>query len=98
MAARLPKIFFTTAAPTFALFRLLSFHWSSRKHEGADAGVGHRRFDRLSCGIAGLRLEQIGLPVSEEMPVELSHVSHGVPLDGKRQRLVAHQSGLHITR
>ena len=49
MAARFPKILFTTAAPIFALFRLLGLHWSSRKHEAADAGVRDRRFDRLSC-------------------------------------------------
>ena len=48
-AVRFPKILFTTAAPIFALLRLLRLHWYSRKYEAADAGVRDRRFDRLSC-------------------------------------------------
>jgi hypothetical protein len=48
MAARLPKILFTTTTPIFALFRFLSLHWSSRKHDAADARVRDRRFDRFS--------------------------------------------------
>ena len=71
MAARLPKILFTTTAPIFALFRLLSLHWSSRKHEAADAGVRDRRFDRLSCmGLPDSSLEQIAQGRS-------SHISYG---------------------
>ena len=79
MAARLPKILFTTAAPIFALFRFLSLHWSSRKHEAADAGVRDRRFDRFSffMRLPDLSLEQIGLGVTEDLSVELSHVSQG---------------------
>jgi hypothetical protein len=49
MAIRLPKILFTTMAPIFALFRFLSLHWSSRKHEATMPGVRDRRFDRLFC-------------------------------------------------
>ena len=75
MAARLPKVLFTTTAPIFALFRFLSLHWSSRKHEAADAGVRDRRFDRFSfMGLPDLSLEQIGLGVSEVLSVEL-HIS-----------------------
>ena len=48
MAARLPKILFTTTAPIFALFRFLSLHWSSRKHDAADGWVRDLRFDRFS--------------------------------------------------
>ena len=63
MAARFPKILFTTAAPIFALFRFLGLHWSSRKHEAADTGVRDRRFDRLSCmGLPDSALEEIDLP------------------------------------
>jgi hypothetical protein len=55
MAIRFSKILFTTTAPIFALFRFLSLHWSSRKHEAADAEVRDRRFDRFFFyGIAGL--------------------------------------------
>ena len=75
MAARFPKILFTTTAPIFALFRFLSLHWSSRKHEAADAGVRDRRFDRFSfMGLPDLSLEQIGLGVSQDLSVEL-HMS-----------------------
>ena len=75
MAARFPKILFTTTAPIFALFRFLSLHWSSRKHEAADAGVRDRRFDRFSfMGLPDLSLEQIGLGVTEDLSVEL-HIS-----------------------
>ena len=75
MAARLPKILFTTTAPIFALFRFLSLHWSSRKHEAADARVRDRRFDRFSfMGLPDLSLEQIGLGVSQDLSVEL-HMS-----------------------
>jgi hypothetical protein len=75
MAARFPKILFTTTAPIFALFRFLSLHRSSRKHGAADAGVRDRRFDRFSfMGLPDLSLEQIGLGVSQDLSVEL-HMS-----------------------
>jgi hypothetical protein len=79
MAIRFPKILFTTTAPIFALFRFLSLHWSSRKHEAADAGVRDRRFDRFSfMGLPDLSLEQIGLGVTEDLSVEL-HISTSRP-------------------
>jgi hypothetical protein len=76
MAARLPKIPFTTAAPISALFRWLSLHWSSRKHEAADAGVRDRRFDRLSCmGLPDSALNRSAFRVSEDLSVGLSQAS-----------------------
>jgi hypothetical protein len=62
MAIRFPKILFTTAAPILTLLRFLSLHWSSRKHEAADAGVRDRRFDRFSLmELPDLSLEQLGI-------------------------------------
>ena len=72
MAARVPKILFTTAAPILALFRLLSLHWSSRKHEAADAGVPDRRFNHLSyMGLSDFALNRSAFRVSEDLSVGL---------------------------
>jgi len=70
MPARVSKVLFTAATPCFALFRVLSLHWSSRKYEAADVGVQDRRFDRLSRKVAGLHLEQAA-PESEAVKCQL---------------------------
>jgi hypothetical protein len=63
VSARFPKVPFTAATPAFALFRLLILHWSSRKHEAADAGVPDRRFNRLFCmGLPDCVYERVDLP------------------------------------
>jgi hypothetical protein len=79
MATRFPKVLFTTTAPILTLLRFLSLHWSSRKHEAADAGVRDRRFDRFSfMGLPDLCFEQIGLGVGEDLSVELHMSAMGV--------------------
>jgi hypothetical protein len=73
MAARLPKILFTTTAPIFALSRFLSLHWSrNMKRPMPGSETPFRPF--FFYGIGGPSLEQIGLGVSEDLSVEL-HMS-----------------------
>jgi hypothetical protein len=78
MAIRFPKILFATTAPTFALYRFLSLHWSSRKHETADAGVRDAVSTAFFYGTAGLSLEQIDLGAREDLSAQLHMSAMGV--------------------